>query len=401
VAAIKNARSGSDLNSDLWIISKGRDCQFDLRSIEGAKYTEKVDVRAYQISDIAYYMLSPAPIEVEKRLIGCEIHYSQRGITKFIEKIKRLFPRRIRIWWKGNVIPPEVLISHCQIDIPPLRDKALENHLKKIYESLRAYDSITKRLPQLDPFQIAHVIGICKDFGGNYTYLKLQGSIEDRLRYLQNHISKDVGVLLRSAYIGEGLFEMRGFDFSTFDPSHCHRLIAYQQNGKPKCCVLNAKNAVEYTLSDLHHLKYMLLLQQALRDDLRLREAFASCIQSQAKPLKLFFNRQLEMDYSKCAFPRIYRDILKVKKVNLNQRNLIKSALNYLQIGISFNYIPQFGNTENNLITMISVLHDLRALELLRKNLPQVYGEIKKRVNTSEAGSFYLMDSIEGFNHGE
>jgi DNA-binding Lrp family transcriptional regulator len=53
------------------------------------------------------------------------------------------------------------------------------------------------------------------------------------------------------------------------------------------------------------------------------------------------------------------------------------------------------------MITLISVLHDLRALELLRKNLPQVYGEIKKRINTSEAGSFYLLDSIEGFNHDE
>jgi hypothetical protein len=53
------------------------------------------------------------------------------------------------------------------------------------------------------------------------------------------------------------------------------------------------------------------------------------------------------------------------------------------------------------MVTLISVLHDLRALELLRKNLPQVYGEIKKHIHTSEAGSFYLLDSIEGFNHDE
>jgi hypothetical protein len=401
VAAAKNERTGSDLNSDLWIISKGRGCQFDLRKIEGAQHAEKVLAQAYQLSDIAYYMLTPAPIEVEKRLIGCEIHYAQRGIVKFIEKMKRLIPRWIRRWWKGNVIPPEVLISHCKIDIPPLKDKALENHLKKIYESLRGYDSVTKRLPQLVPFQIAHIIGICKDFGGNYTYLKLQGAIEDRLKYLQNHISKDVGVILRKAYIGEGLFEMRGFDFTAFDPGHFHRLIAYQQNGKLKCCVLNSKNAVEYTLSDGHLLKYMLLLQQALRDDLSLKAAFYACTQSQAKPLKLFFNRRLEVDYSKSAFPGIYRDILTATEVDSSHRNLIKSALNYLQIGISFNYIPQPGSTENNMITLISVLHDLRALELLRKNLPQVYGEIKRRAHTSEAGSFYLLDSIEGSNHDE
>jgi DNA-binding Lrp family transcriptional regulator len=47
------------------------------------------------------------------------------------------------------------------------------------------------------------------------------------------------------------------------------------------------------------------------------------------------------------------------------------------------------------------VLHDLRALELLRKNLPQIYKEIEKRVGVSEAGRFYLLDSIEGFNNNE
>lgn len=401
MAGTKSEHCGSDLNSGLWIMSEGRKCPFDLRGIEGAKYSEKVDVRTYQISDIAYYMLSPAPIEVEKRLIGCEIHYSQRGITRFVEKIKRLFPRRIRSWWKGNLIPPEVLVSHSRIDMPPLKDKDLESHLKKIYECLRAYDSVTKRLPQLDPLQIAHVIGICRDFGGSYTYLKLQGNIEDKLKYVQNHFSKDVGVILRKAYIGEGLFEMRGFDFTAFDPGHCHQVVVYQLNGQPQGCVLNSKNAVEYTLSDIHLLKYMLLLQKALNDDSRLKKAFGSCIQSQAKPLKLFFNRQLEVNYSKSAFPGIYRDILKETEVDLSKRNLIKSALNYLQIGISFNYIPHCGDAENSMITLISVLHDLRALELLRKNLPQVYGEIKKRVTTSEVGSFYLLDSIEGFNHDE
>lgn len=401
MAGTKCKHSGLDLNPGLWIISEGRQSSIDLRKIEGPKCADKADARIYQISDIAYYMLSPAPIEVEKRLVGCEIHYSQRGLTRFIEKIKRLFPRRIRGWWKGNLIPPELLVSHCRIDMPPLKDKDLEGHLKKIYESLRAYDSVAKRLPQLDPRQIAHVIGICKDFGGGYTYLKLQGDIEDKLKYVQNHISKDVGVILRQAHIGEGLFEMRGFDFSAFDPDRCHQVMVYQLNGQPKCCVLNSKNAVEYTLSDIHLLKYMLLLQQALRDDSRLKSAFGSCIQSQAKPLKLFFNRQLEVNYSKSAFPEIYRDIFKKTGIDASKRNLVKSALNYLQIGISFNYLPHCGKPQNNMITLISVLHDLRALELLRKNLPRVYGEIKKRATTSEAGSFYLLDSIEGLNHDE
>jgi hypothetical protein len=107
------------------------------------------------------------------------------------------------------------------------------------------------------------------------------------------------------------------------------------------------------------------------------------------------------VDYSKSQFPAIYRDILKAKKTNSNQQNLIRPALNYLQIGISFNYLPQPESEQDNIVTLISVLHDLRALELLRKTLPQVYNEIEKRVGISEAGRFYLLDSIEGCNNDE
>jgi len=399
VTTTKNECGFLDSNPDIWIISAGRDSHLDLSTIEGMKKNEQV--KEYQISDIAYYLLNPKPIEVYKRLIGCEIHYQQRLSTKIIEKIKRLFPRRMRLLWNGHMIPPEVLISHSKIEIPILKDKALENHLSSIYESLRSYDSVSKRLPQLDPYHIAHVIGICRDIGGTFSYLKLQGSIDDKLKYIQNYISKNVGVLLRRAYIGDGLFEMRGFDFTAFRSGHVHRLIVYQKNGKPNGCVLNSKNAVAYHLEDVSLLKFLRLLQQALEDDLKLKGAFDFCIRGKAKPVKLFFNRQLEVDYSKTLFPQIYRHILNNKKINSKLHNLIRPALNYLQIGISFNYIPQPDYGVDSMITLISVLHDLRALELLRKNLPVVYNEIEKRVSVSEAGKYYLLDSIEGFNSDE
>ena len=104
--------------------------------------------------------------------------------------------------------------------------------MNTIYESLRAYDAVSKRLPQLDPYKIAHIIGICQDIGGNFSYLKLQGSIDDKLKYVNNYISKSVGVLLRKAHIAEGLFEMRGFDFGAYDSGRTHRLITYQKNEK-------------------------------------------------------------------------------------------------------------------------------------------------------------------------
>lgn len=399
VTVIKYNRKMPNLNTDTWIISKGMDSQFDLSTIGGGN--NKGAVKEYQISDIAYYLLNPNPIEVEKRLLGCEIHYPQRTITKIIENVKRIFPRRLRAMWNGHAIPPEVLISRCRIKIPSLKDKGLESHLNTIYESLRSYDTVAKRLPQLDPYKIAHIIGICEDIGGNLSYLKLQGGIEDKLKYIHNYISKNVGVLLRKAYIAEGLFEMRGLDFSTYDSGRTHRLITYQKNGKQSFCVLDSDQKVEFVLDDPKLFNYMLLLEQSLQADANLKNSFDLCIKNQAKPFKLFFNRQLEVDYAKSPFPKIYHDILKANNIESNQRNLIRPSLNYMQIGISFNYIPQLDGAENKMMTLISVLHDLRALDVLRKNLPRVYDEISKYVSESAAGKFYLLDSIEGFNHDE
>jgi hypothetical protein len=158
---------------------------------------------------------------------------------------------------------------------------------------------------------------------------------------------------------------------------------------------------VDFALDDAELIKYMLLLEQSLKADANLQNAFGLCIRNQASPFKLFLNKQLEVDYSKSPFPEIYRNILKANNIDPNQQNLIRPSLNYLQIGISFNYIPQSNGAEEKMMTLISVLHDLRALDLLRKNLPQVYDEISKYVSVSEAGKFYLLDSIEGFNHDE
>ena len=399
MSALKNEQPFCGSNTDIWIITQGRDSQFDLSKIDGGKVNE--NVREYQISDIAYYLLNPQPIEVEKRLIGCEIHYPQRTITKIVEKLKRLLPRRLRRVFNSHLIPPEVLVSPSKIWIPPLKDQRLENHLLNIYGSLRAYDAVARRITQLDPYQIAHVIGICKDLGGSLTYLKLQGSIEEKLKYMQNYISKNVGVLLRKAYIGDGLFEMRGFDFSAFRSDLTHRLMVFERNDKSQCCVLDSNNAVEFRLDNDDLLKYMFLLQQALAEDKKLTKAFEMCMRNQAKPVKLFFNQKLEVNYAKSPFPKVYRDILSDNKIDVHQRNLIRPALNYMQIGISFNFIPQYNGFEENMTTLISVLHDLRALEMLRKKLPLVHDEIQNRVKGSEVGMFYLLDSIEGFNNDE
>jgi len=52
---------------------------------------------------------------------------------------------------------------------------------------------------------------------------------------------------------------------------------------------------------------------------------------------------------------------------------------------------------EEKLCTNISVMHDIRALDPIKDIIPQVYAEIDKRTCVSEAGRFYLLDTIKGF----
>ncbi|UCF91544.1 MAG: hypothetical protein JSW39_25280, partial [Desulfobacterales bacterium] len=135
---------------------------------------------------------------------------------------------------------------------------------------------------------------------------------------------------------------------------------------------------------------------QSLKADTKLKEAFHSCLTGQALPVKLFFNKQIEIDYSKAPIPKIYQDVFKTCNVEVSAGNLIKNSLNYLQCCVSFNYVPRSDSGVEKLFTQISIMHDFRALEALKKSLPQVYSEMSKRALISEAGIFYLLDSVKG-----
>lgn len=381
----------------VWIIADGRDC-----SPDSVALAEKIDgdtVTEYRISDFARYLLSPRPIEVQKRLIGCEVHY-RPGISKSIRAgIRRMLPGRLKGLIDANCLRPEILVANLKLKIPSLKDPDLERHLQNIVDGLRRYDSITRRLPRLNARQIKHIIGICEDVGGNLSYLKLQGEIEDKIKYLANNFSRDVGISLRRAYIGDGLFELRGFDFGRYQPGRAHRLVSYLKNGQRKIYVLDAKNKIECPVDNDRLLKYLLLLEQSIRMDPKLKTAFDLCAGGLARPIKLFFNNDLEIDYSKAPLPRVYKEVFQSHKLGGNQKNLVKPSLNYLQIGISLNYVPLSDCGEERLVTDIAVLHDLRALEGLKTNLPRVYSEISKRTFQTEAGRFYLLDSMEGHSN--
>ncbi|MBW2410950.1 MAG: hypothetical protein JRF72_14215, partial [Deltaproteobacteria bacterium] len=212
-------------NNRVWVVSEGHTTDIDLSGM----IDEKVEgpCKEYKISEIGYYLLNPNSIEVKKKLVGGEIHYKLGATQKIRKAIYNCLPPFLRKGKQNPAFSPEVIVSRYKMRIPSTNDKELQAHLAQIYDQLKPYDSFSRKLGQLDPQEVFQIVGICEDIGGNYSYLKLQGSIEEKITYLSNSIAKDVGVILNKAYVGEGLYELRGFDFQSYDPSAAYRLFSY------------------------------------------------------------------------------------------------------------------------------------------------------------------------------
>jgi len=394
VESTSGDRGGLPGENRVWIISEGRPPAVLPEGI--LESPEPGSLKEYRVSDIARYLLDPGPVEIRKLLLGCEIHYRQPLGTRFKSRLRGLFSFGSGSRAGAVRIPPDVLVSRFHPKVPPLSDPDLQAHVNAIYESLRAYDPMARKLPRLDQRRIAHVIGICRDVGGQLSYLKLQGGTTEKLKYMAANFARNVPVSLKRAYIAEGLFELRGFDFSTYESRRTWRLLTYRREGRRRALVLATDNWPAYVLEDDQLMKYVFLLEHAMRSNRDFRALFDLFIHRQAIPVKLFFNRELEIDYSRSHFPSVYRDIFRACRVGWSQRNLVRPSLNYLTVAVSLSYLPLAGPGQGQLYTHICILHDLRALESVKNNLPQVYSEIRKRSFRSEAGSYYVLDSIEG-----
>jgi hypothetical protein len=379
-----------------WIISEAA-----LSRLDPTEFDPEADrgpVKEYRISEIGRYLLNPAPIEIRKRLIGCELHPGGRGLAGLFRRLRspRMGGRR-----QSRPRDAEVLLTGFKLKIPPLNEVDLEIHLKRIIDELRAYDPFARKLAQVDPTRYAHIVGICEDVGSGYSYLKLQGTNPEKLRYLSGQVGRDVRVTIHRANIGDGLFELRGFPQGTFNPNNAFRLVSYTRDGQPTACVLSTLGNLDFRVAEVRAVRYLSLLEQTLRANTDLRRALSGCFLGRTQPVRLVFNTQLEVDYSRANFPAIYRDIFQMAQVAASNRNLVRPALNVLQTAVSLSFLPSGANGKEKLFTQISILHDLRALEPLRQSLPAVYAELSKLAFQSEAGRFYLLDSITGATHAE
>jgi hypothetical protein len=374
-----------------WVISEGHmagrsPSEFDPEAERGS-------VKEYQLSEIGRYLLNPGPIEIRKRLVGCEVHRKSNGIGRWVSRLIRKDPQRRN--------RPEVILSGIKLKLPLLKDPDLETHLKRVIDELRAFEPFGKKLARLDAPKLSQLIGICEDVGGSYSYLKLQGSTEDKMRFLSSQVGRDVRVTIHRAHVNEGLFELRGFPSAGFNPAHVFQLIAYRRGGQPAACVLSPLGHVDFRLPDPQAARYVILLENILKFCAEFRRAFEACFRGGARPVRLFFNRQIEVDYSKTNFPEVYRDVFRASETALSDCHLVKPVLNSLQMAVSLSYVASARGGEERLFTHICILHDVRALEPLRKSLPAVYAEMNRRAFTTEAGCYYVLDSITGAGNAD
>lgn len=380
---------------EIWVISDGRIVSLDLDSICGE--TVSGPVTEYRISELARYMLDPAPIVMEEKVIGCKVKYRKPSSGA----VKRLIGRIMRR--KGDHGDDdrftEEIISASKIGMPNFVDGGLNNHFLKIKEMLRPFDPVQKKLAGLEKDKIDDISAICGEIGSNRFLLNVKGGINEKIGFIANSISKKTKVTFNKAYFSNGLFEMRGFSFDTFNAGDSYRIIKFTQNNKTRYCVLNANYRFQYWITETALINYMHLFQQSIKIDPKLREALTLCEKGKARPLKVFFSRQLEHNYSEKHLPMIYRKVFNTYKINPDERETITKILNNFQSIVVFNYIPRDASGKQKMYTNISVMHDFRALEPIKGTLPQLYSEINKKSSVSDAGKLYLLDSMRGYQN--
>jgi hypothetical protein len=352
-------------------------------------------VTEYKISEFTQYLLNPNSISLKEKVIGCKVHYHKSGSVKkpLLRKKKEDSSQD-----KKNPFIEEIL-STSKVCAPAFEDDGLNSHFSKIIDMLRPYNPAHKKLAALDREKVEDITALCEEVSGNRYTLNLQGSLNEKINFVGNSLSKKTKVVFNKAYLLSGLFEMRGFEFNSFNAENYFRLIKFMQNNEPRYCVLNQDYKFKYWIEDKTLINYMHLFEQSIQTDSRLREALLLCVKGEAKPLKLFFSRQLEQKYSEKRLPETYRKMLDTFDISLDEKNIIANTLNSSQSIVFFNYIPDDSAGRKRLFTNISVMHDFDAIEPIKSQLPELYSKISQKTSVSDVGKLYLLDSIREYQN--
>lgn len=353
-----------------------------------------IAAREYRISALARYLIAPQSIVVNRRLVGCDIHWK-------VSSRLRIVPQFVRSWFGQVNRQPEqtTLTSEVQDTLHRLSDDDLRTHFLGIEEKLRPYDLFHKSLTRIDLSKVDNIVGVCKDRIGAKSHLTISGDPEKQLDYVKKNAGRDVPVKLARAQISDGLFELQGFDVSQYAMEKNYPLVRMVHNGKVVACVLNEDHSVDFWLDEPKVIGYLQLFDYCLQNNPRMRESLGRCLTGAAVPMRLLFNQALEIDYGKARLPALFREILQDSDRTSHVASSIKQSLNHHQLGVSLNSVLHQGIDGGGVCTEISILQEMRALEPIRERFPDVFNAVTQRAALSDAGRFYLLDSISGVDH--
>lgn len=380
--------------SNAWIITAGAYIDFDLAAI-GIDAKPK-RVMAYNLSDIGRYLISPGPIEVNNRLMGCECFFKPTGWKRIRRGTARLNPFK-----SDHEIQPgpeyrRLLLARDFVRVYSLRDRQLARHVDRLRDMLQPFDPVVPEIAALSVHELEDMRGVCEDEGGHRSYITLSGDLDTKRRYVIDNLLGWVPVTLKHARIATGLYEMRGLTPDGYREEHQHRLLRFHVNGRFFACLLNDADKVVFWLDDVTYLHDLLLFQQAIETNQVLKSSIEGCLRGDDLALRLMLNHAMDIDYSRNRMPQIYRDLFQTLRLDAAKQKGILRSLNTHQMGVSFSYASREGFGDPLPITCISVLHDVKALEPVRQDVPQLYAEISRQATRSEAGKCYLLESIKG-----
>ncbi len=380
-----------NITDGIWVINNGRVVDLDLSSIYDDVVTGPV--MEYKISELAYYLINPKQIQLDEKVIGCKVQY-RKPKEGFFKRWRKNGKKKKGDPSKKDDAFVEEILSVSKTGTPTFKDQKLNAYLLKINEMLRPYDPVQKKLTNLDIQKVKDITAICKEIGGHRYTLKLQGSINDKINFVIGALSQKAKVVFGKAYLSNGLFEMRSYRFGSFNVHNSYRIIKFKGKDQTRYCVLNTKNKFEFWITDNELINYLHIFEQSIKADSKLREAIDNCVSGKATPLKLFFTKRLEHGYSENRLPTIYREVFNTYNISMDEKEAIINILNSSQGVVFFNYLVPADNEKQIIYTNISVMHDTRALEPIKRQLPSLYSEIEKKTSVSEVGKLYLLDSI-------
>jgi hypothetical protein len=198
-----------------------------------------------------------------------------------------------------------------------------------------------------------------------------------------------------------GVFELRAFDFTRFDPNASHRMLKVYMKGQARVCILDKNRQVSFWLSEPGLFNYLHLLRLSIEINPTFKEAFRQFLKGAACPVKLLFKQDLAIDYSRCELPTLYRQAISEGHMVEQDRARLLGSLNHRQLGVSVHYLPRWKSKHDHLCTNLSVMHDIRALNSIKETLPALYTRVAKLASNTEAGDYYLLDAITGYQNVE